>query len=91
MSAGNNALTLIVFGSLLFTHTTHTHNSHTHNSHTHTLHIQWWSTDGECQKKLFLKSTFGKYVRFSPDFKTFVTIDNSGLLYVLTALKTPST
>ena len=48
--------------------------------------IQWWTTDGKLVKRFRLKSTFGKYIYFSPDFKTFITIDNTGLLYVLTVL-----
>ena len=34
-------------------------------------------------KTIRLKGSFGKYIRFSPDFNTFVTIDNAGLLYIL--------
>ena len=48
--------------------------------------LQWWTTDGKLVKRFRLKSTFGKYIYFSPDFKTFITIDNTGLLYVLTVL-----
>ncbi len=66
---------------------THTH-AHTH-THTHTqtqTHTQWWKTDGTHLKTVLLKGTFGKYIKFSPDFTTFVTIDNAGLLYILTSL-----
>lgn len=50
------------------------------------LFPQWWRTDGSHAKRVLLKGTFGKYIRFSPDFMTFVTIDNAGLLYILTSL-----
>ena len=51
------------------------------------IHLpQWWHSDGEHSKTLLLKGAFGKYIRFSPDFQTFVTIDNAGLLYVLIPL-----
>jgi len=49
--------------------------------------IEWWKTDGTHVKTVLLKGTFGKYIRFSPDFCTFVTIDNAGLLYILTTLQ----
>ena len=49
--------------------------------------MQWWKTDGTHVKTVLLKGTFGKYIRFSPDFCTFVTIENAGLLYILTTLQ----
>ena len=49
--------------------------------------IQWWDTEGQELKKVQLKGTYGKFVKFSPDFNTFVTIDNAGMLYVLSAIQ----
>lgn len=49
--------------------------------------FQWWSTTGKHMKTIRLKGSFGKYIRFSPDFNTFVTIDNAGLLYILDTLE----
>ena len=51
------------------------------------LLFQWWDTEGQELKKVQLKGTYGKFVKFSPDFTTFVTIDNAGMLYVLTAMQ----
>eukprot|EP00731_Ephydatia_muelleri_P006431 Em0003g679a len=48
--------------------------------------VQWWDTEGQELKKVLLKGTYGKFVKFSPDFSTFITIDNAGMLYVLTAI-----
>jgi len=48
--------------------------------------LQLWSISGQHLKTVLLKGTFGKYIFFSPDFHTFVTIDNAGLLYILTSL-----
>ena len=47
---------------------------------------KWWDTEGQELKKVLLKGTYGKFVKFSPDFSTFITIDNAGMLYVLTAI-----
>jgi len=48
--------------------------------------LQWWKANGTHLKSVLLKGTFGKYIRFSPDFQTFITIDNAGLLYILKSL-----
>ena len=45
--------------------------------------LQWWDRTGKHMKTMYLKGSFGKYIRYSPDFCTFVTIDNVGLLYIL--------
>ena len=38
-------------------------------------------------KRVKLKGAFGKYIKFSSDFSTFVTIDNAGQLYMLCELE----
>lgn len=48
------------------------------------LYLQWWSKDGTLKRTFFLRGYFGKQLLFSPDFKTFLTIDKIGTLYVLT-------
>ena len=49
--------------------------------------LQWWKLDGTHVKRVKLKGAFGKYIKFSPDFSTFVTIDNAGQLYMLCELE----
>lgn len=45
---------------------------------------QWWDLEtGEALQTFYTTGTNLKGVHVSPDFKTFVTIDNIGILYVL--------
>ena len=45
--------------------------------------LQWWKRDGRLCQQFNLKGVQAKSILFSPDFKTFVTVDNVGMIYVL--------
>ncbi|KAI5614926.1 apoptotic protease-activating factor 1 isoform X1 [Silurus asotus] len=47
-------------------------------------YIKWWSVDkGEALQTFYTTGNNLKRICVSPDFKTFITIDNIGILYVL--------
>ncbi|XP_066561731.1 apoptotic protease-activating factor 1 isoform X1 [Amia ocellicauda] len=47
-------------------------------------YIKWWDVEkGEALQTFYTAGTNLKGIHVSPDFKTFVTIDNIGILYVL--------
>uniref|UniRef100_A0A8B9JCN5 CARD domain-containing protein n=1 Tax=Astyanax mexicanus TaxID=7994 RepID=A0A8B9JCN5_ASTMX len=47
-------------------------------------YIKWWSVDrGEALQTFYTTGANLKRIHVSPDFRTFVTIDNIGILYVL--------
>ncbi|XP_046715891.1 apoptotic protease-activating factor 1 isoform X1 [Silurus meridionalis] len=51
-------------------------------------YIKWWSVDkGEALQTFYTTGNNLKRICVSPDFKTFITIDNIGILYVLKQVK----
>ena len=44
---------------------------------------QWWKRDGTLCQQFNLKGGQAKSIHISPDFKTFVSVDNVGTIYVL--------
>uniref|UniRef100_A0A673AZM4 CARD domain-containing protein n=1 Tax=Sphaeramia orbicularis TaxID=375764 RepID=A0A673AZM4_9TELE len=50
-------------------------------------YIKWWNVDkGEALQTFFPTGSALKKIHVSPDFSTFVTIDNIGILYILQRL-----
>ena len=47
------------------------------------LLLQWWKRDGTLCQQFNLKGVQAKSIHVSPDFKTFVSVDNVGMIYVL--------
>jgi len=45
--------------------------------------IKWWKRDGTLCQQFNLKGVQAKSIHVSPDFKTFVSVDNVGMIYVL--------
>lgn len=45
--------------------------------------IKWWKRDGTLCQQFNLKGVQAKNILFSPDFQTFVSVDNIGMIYVL--------
>ncbi|XP_077994598.1 apoptotic protease-activating factor 1-like [Glandiceps talaboti] len=52
--------------------------------------IKWWTVNGTCLQTLPIKGSFSKYIEVLDDYKTFVTIDSAGILYILTAIDNTS-
>ncbi|XP_066525491.1 apoptotic protease-activating factor 1 isoform X2 [Hoplias malabaricus] len=51
-------------------------------------YIKWWSVEkGEALQTFYTTGANLKRILVSPDFKTFVTIDNIGILYILKQVK----
>lgn len=49
---------------------------------------QWWNVDsGKSIQTFYTNGTNLKKIHVSPDFKTYVTVDNLGILYVLKILE----
>lgn len=49
---------------------------------------QWWNVvTGESLQTFYTNGTNLKKIHVSPDFKTYVTVDNLGILYVLQVLE----
>ncbi|XP_043825125.1 apoptotic protease-activating factor 1 isoform X1 [Dromiciops gliroides] len=50
--------------------------------------LKWWNVDtGESFQTFYTNGTNLKTIHVSPSFKTYVTVDNLGILYVLQALE----
>ena len=45
--------------------------------------IKWWDIRGRLLHTFHIRGSFVRYVQASYDFKSFVTIDSSGTLYIL--------
>jgi apoptotic protease-activating factor len=45
--------------------------------------VKWWNHDGCVLQTLHIRGSFLKRIWTSDDFKTFVTIDSAGTLYIL--------
>ncbi|XP_044918143.1 apoptotic protease-activating factor 1 isoform X2 [Felis catus] len=51
-------------------------------------YLKWWSVDtGESSQIFYTNGTNLKKIHVSPDFKTYVTVDNLGILYILQMLE----
>jgi len=50
--------------------------------------IKWWKRDGTLCQQFSLKGVQAKSIHFCPDFKTFVSVDNVGMIYVLKKITT---
>nr|KAF6493541.1 apoptotic peptidase activating factor 1 [Rousettus aegyptiacus] len=51
-------------------------------------YLKWWNVDtGECLQTFYTNGTNLKKIHVSPDFKTYVTVDNLGILYILRILE----
>lgn len=51
-------------------------------------HLKWWDvTTGESAQTFYTNGTNLKKIHVSPDFKTYVTVDNLGILYILQILE----
>uniref|UniRef100_A0A8C3YKK1 Apoptotic protease-activating factor 1 n=1 Tax=Catagonus wagneri TaxID=51154 RepID=A0A8C3YKK1_9CETA len=51
-------------------------------------YLKWWNVDtGESTQTFYTNGTNLKKIHVSPDFKTYVTVDNLGILYVLKILE----
>uniref|UniRef100_A0A667GHJ5 Apoptotic protease-activating factor 1 n=1 Tax=Lynx canadensis TaxID=61383 RepID=A0A667GHJ5_LYNCA len=51
-------------------------------------YLKWWSVDtGESSQTFYTNGTNLKKIHVSPDFKTYVTVDNLGILYILQMLE----
>lgn len=49
---------------------------------------QWWNVvTGESSQTFYTNGTYLKKIHVSPDFKTYVTVDNLGILYILQMLE----
>lgn len=49
---------------------------------------QWWNVvTGEPSQTFYTNGTNLKKIHVSPDFKTYVTVDNLGILYILKILE----
>lgn len=49
--------------------------------------FQWWSVDGRQLQTYYLKGQFPKFLRVNDSFSTFVTVDDTGYLYILQAVQ----
>ncbi|XP_078683491.1 apoptotic protease-activating factor 1-like [Branchiostoma floridae x Branchiostoma belcheri] len=49
--------------------------------------VKWWTVDGKLLQTFHIKGSFVKSLQASKDFKTFVTIDSSGFLYILNMIE----
>ncbi|XP_063111486.1 apoptotic protease-activating factor 1 isoform X2 [Cavia porcellus] len=50
--------------------------------------VRWWDvTTGESAQTFYTNGTNLKKIHVSPDFKTYVTVDNLGILYILQILE----
>ncbi|XP_028393942.1 apoptotic protease-activating factor 1-like [Dendronephthya gigantea] len=45
--------------------------------------VQWHQRDGKLLQQFFIKGSHLRRIKCSPDFKTFITVDNVGVLYIL--------
>lgn len=51
-------------------------------------YLKWWNVvTGECSQTFYTNGTNLKKIHVSPDFKTYVTVDNLGILYILRILE----
>uniref|UniRef100_A0A673VJK1 Apoptotic protease-activating factor 1 n=1 Tax=Suricata suricatta TaxID=37032 RepID=A0A673VJK1_SURSU len=51
-------------------------------------YLKWWNVDtGESSQTFYTNGTNLKKIHVSPDFKTYVTVDNLGILYILQMLE----
>ncbi|XP_047404748.1 apoptotic protease-activating factor 1 isoform X2 [Sciurus carolinensis] len=51
-------------------------------------HLKWWNVEtGESLQTFYTNGTNLKKIHVSPDFKTYVTVDNLGILYILQILE----
>ncbi|XP_029418941.1 apoptotic protease-activating factor 1 isoform X4 [Nannospalax galili] len=51
-------------------------------------YLKWWNVvTGESSQIFYTKGTNLKKIHVSPDFKTYVTVDNLGILYILQILE----
>uniref|UniRef100_A0A8C9DNS2 Apoptotic protease-activating factor 1 n=1 Tax=Prolemur simus TaxID=1328070 RepID=A0A8C9DNS2_PROSS len=51
-------------------------------------YLKWWNVvTGECSQTFYTNGTNLKKIHVSTDFKTFVTVDNLGILYILQILE----
>nr|XP_023415715.1 apoptotic protease-activating factor 1 isoform X3 [Loxodonta africana] len=51
-------------------------------------YLKWWNVvTGESSQTFYTNGTNLKKIHVSPDFKTFVTVDNLGILYILQILE----
>uniref|UniRef100_A0A2K5NTU0 Apoptotic peptidase activating factor 1 n=1 Tax=Cercocebus atys TaxID=9531 RepID=A0A2K5NTU0_CERAT len=51
-------------------------------------YIKWWNVvTGESSQTFYTNGTNLKKIHVSPDFKTYVTVDNLGILYILQTLE----
>lgn len=51
-------------------------------------YLKWWNVDsGKSIQTFYTNGTNLKKIHVSPDFKTYVTVDNLGILYVLKILE----
>ena len=49
---------------------------------------QWWNVvTGESSQTFYTNGTNLKKIHVSPDFRTYVTVDNLGILYILQVLE----
>lgn len=52
------------------------------------LSEQWWNVvTGESSQTFYTNGTNLKKIHVSPDFRTYVTVDNLGILYILQVLE----
>ncbi|XP_032272218.1 apoptotic protease-activating factor 1 isoform X2 [Phoca vitulina] len=51
-------------------------------------YLKWWNVvTGESSQTFYTNGTYLKKIHVSPDFKTYVTVDNLGILYILQMLE----
>lgn len=51
-------------------------------------YLKWWNVDtGESSQTFYTNGTNLKKIHVSPDFRTYVTVDNLGILYILQVLE----
>ncbi|XP_028736052.1 apoptotic protease-activating factor 1 isoform X2 [Peromyscus leucopus] len=51
-------------------------------------YLKWWNVvTGECSQTFYTNGTNLKKIHVSPDFRTYVTVDNLGILYILQVLE----
>ncbi len=48
--------------------------------------FQWWKTDGSIVQTFLIRGNYLRQMKISPDFKRYITIDDSGQLYILNSL-----
>ncbi|XP_022083681.1 apoptotic protease-activating factor 1-like [Acanthaster planci] len=51
--------------------------------------VKWWRVDGSSVQIFHIRGSFVRLVRADDDFKHFVTIGNTGILYILSLIKQP--